>query len=387
MADTPPVSLRDIAKIAKVSTMTVSLSLRNDPSISKATRERVCKVAKECGYRRDPLLSAYGQQIRRRKSRAFHSTLAWFHDWTENEAYKTEPWLRRYWAGARERAETLGFALDPIWLREPKLNARRLHDILQARGIRGFVVHQLLNPEFFKEFPLDAYAGASIGQNLLSPHIPRVLADAPANALIALEQLVARGYRRIGFFQNVYHTAKTQAEGVASVYFHAYRLTGTPPIPPFFFTDVAKDGSEVAAFKAWLEAHEPDVILTENDDVLRMLDDTGYRVPQQTAVAHLEITDVSKHWSGIDPGAEALGATAVDTLVGQLFRNELGAQHPHESLRLVGRWVEGETTHPLPGATESLKHLAEETAVFSYNYFRKSLINTQPVKTLRHADD
>jgi DNA-binding LacI/PurR family transcriptional regulator len=48
--------------------MTVSLSLRDDTSISEATRTRVKKIAEEMGYRRDPLLSAYGQQIRRRKS-------------------------------------------------------------------------------------------------------------------------------------------------------------------------------------------------------------------------------------------------------------------------------------------------------------------------------
>lgn len=45
-----PITIRDVAERAKVSTSTVSRSLNDDPYISEATRERVLQAAKELGY-------------------------------------------------------------------------------------------------------------------------------------------------------------------------------------------------------------------------------------------------------------------------------------------------------------------------------------------------
>src|SRR5438045_9706859 len=54
MAESPTVTLKDIAARAQVSTMTVSIVLRGKSSnvvVSDATRERVQTLAKEMGYR------------------------------------------------------------------------------------------------------------------------------------------------------------------------------------------------------------------------------------------------------------------------------------------------------------------------------------------------
>src|SRR5436309_3401581 len=54
MAESPRVTMKDIAARAKVSTMTVSIVLRGKSSnvvVSEATRERVQTLAKEMGYR------------------------------------------------------------------------------------------------------------------------------------------------------------------------------------------------------------------------------------------------------------------------------------------------------------------------------------------------
>lgn len=383
MPEKPPVSLRDIAKQANVSTMTVSLSLRDDSSISEATRTRVKKIAEEMGYRRDPLLSAYGQQIRRRKSQAFHSTLAWFHDWSTPDVYKQAPWLRRYWEGARERAKSLGFSLDPIWLKEPKLNARRLNDILVARGIRGFLVHQLLNPEFFKDFPVTSYASVSIGQNQLSPQIPRIIPAISTNTVIALEELVSRGYRRIGYYQNLYHTTKTQSEGVASAFFHSYRITGEAPLPPCFVKGESFSPENVEIICRWVKEIKPEVILTENDDIMEILKNMGLRIPQDIGIAHLEITDERKNWSGINPRPEALAASAIDQLASQIFRNEPGARYANESFRIIGQWVEGSTLRPPKEKKKNKTNPLENSPVFSHQYFEKSLFREPKMGVLQ----
>lgn len=326
--------------------MTVSLALRNDTRISEPTRVRIQKLAQEMGYKCDPLLSAYGQQIRRRRTNAFHSSVAWLHDWWKRDDYKRLPWLSRYWQGANERAQGLGCALNPIWLREPGMSGPRVVEIMAARGIRGVMMHQTLNPEVLENFPFAEFASVSVGRNVLSDKIPLVLPDANSNALIALRHVVARGYKRIGFFQNRYHTERTLAEGLSSTFYNSYRMTGTPPLEPFFYTGHHPTTEHFNDFRVWLDATRPDVIFTENDDIIKFADSLKLRVPEDVAIVHLELTDAKPDWAGVDPLPEVLGSAAMDIIVGQLFRNEFGAQHPHESLRLIGQWRDGKTCRP-----------------------------------------
>src|SRR5688500_4585380 len=51
-------TLADIAAAAKVHVTTVSLALRDHPSIPPVTRARIRAMAREFGYQRDPLIDA-----------------------------------------------------------------------------------------------------------------------------------------------------------------------------------------------------------------------------------------------------------------------------------------------------------------------------------------
>ena len=59
------ITLRIIADKAKVSRMTVSRALRNDPSIPRATCLKIQRIAKHTGYRPDPILTRLMETIRR----------------------------------------------------------------------------------------------------------------------------------------------------------------------------------------------------------------------------------------------------------------------------------------------------------------------------------
>jgi LacI family transcriptional regulator len=52
------ITQRDLAKMAGVSHTTVSLALRQHPSISDETRARILKLAHKLSYRPDPMLAA-----------------------------------------------------------------------------------------------------------------------------------------------------------------------------------------------------------------------------------------------------------------------------------------------------------------------------------------
>src|SRR5260370_25922137 len=46
-----PISIKDIARAAKVSHSTVSRALRNSPSVGRETTERIQQIARDSGYR------------------------------------------------------------------------------------------------------------------------------------------------------------------------------------------------------------------------------------------------------------------------------------------------------------------------------------------------
>ncbi|MFI3256558.1 MAG: LacI family DNA-binding transcriptional regulator, partial [Psittacicella sp.] len=56
------VTFKDVAKLAKVSTQTVSRVINNEKSVSDSTRERVTKAIKELNY----IPNLYAQNLRKR---------------------------------------------------------------------------------------------------------------------------------------------------------------------------------------------------------------------------------------------------------------------------------------------------------------------------------
>lgn len=66
------VTLKDIAKIAGVSTNTVSRALNNKPDISDATKKKILKIAKELNYRKDFTASS----LRKKESKIIGVILA-----------------------------------------------------------------------------------------------------------------------------------------------------------------------------------------------------------------------------------------------------------------------------------------------------------------------
>src|SRR5260221_13204328 len=59
----PAPTMQQIADAAGVSRMAVSLALRNSPKISKATADRIRKLADDFGYRPKPMVSALMTQL------------------------------------------------------------------------------------------------------------------------------------------------------------------------------------------------------------------------------------------------------------------------------------------------------------------------------------
>jgi LacI family transcriptional regulator len=129
-----------VAEAAGVHNTTVSLALRNNPSLPAKTRERIQAIAAALGYRPDPALRALASYRRGISGPRQVETLAFVTATDTRHGWRDDALLRTYFEGASARAEELGFRLEPFWLREPGLTPLRLSRILDHRGIHAVLL-------------------------------------------------------------------------------------------------------------------------------------------------------------------------------------------------------------------------------------------------------
>jgi LacI family transcriptional regulator len=193
------VTMAAIAKRAGVHVTTVSLALRNHPSLPEATRERLRKLAESMGYRPDPGLRALMSYRRNLRQRREVQTLAYVTNWDSRWGWKEFPAHAQFFEGASQRAQELGYALEHFWLGEPQLSERRLGDIFYARGIAGVV---LASQRFDKDVRLDfdwtRLTAVKIDYFPHEPQLHIVTSDQRALLRLAARQVLAAGYTRVG---------------------------------------------------------------------------------------------------------------------------------------------------------------------------------------------
>ncbi len=126
-------TIKDIAEAAGISHTAVSLALRNHPKVSAETREKVRKLAEQMGYRPDPLLGALVAYRQGLRPAGFRETIAWVTNYSTQDGWRINAY-NKYFEGATERAQQLGYSIDEVWLREPGVSARQVSRVFRARG-------------------------------------------------------------------------------------------------------------------------------------------------------------------------------------------------------------------------------------------------------------
>jgi LacI family transcriptional regulator len=110
---------------------------------------------------------------------------------------------------------------------------------------------------------------------------------------------------------------------------------------PLFVPDDAKWNFE--NFRKWFDANEPDVVISHEEAALEWLRKLGAHVPNDVGFIDLNCADQSGQFAGIYQNGPAIGAVAVDFLIGMIQRNERGVPALPHSLLVEGTWVEGKT--------------------------------------------
>jgi DNA-binding LacI/PurR family transcriptional regulator len=336
------IRLKDIAKRAGVSVMTVSKVLRNAPDISAATKARVKLLAQQMGYLPDSM----AQSLRTRTTRLLGVIIPSI----------TNPFFARVLLAIQDRAHDLGFEI----VLAQTLNLEEREEICIRRLISRRVDGLLISPVYRLR------PDAPIYQALQVRGIPVVILghgapfcrqfanvetdDLPA-VYTAMQYLLKLGHKNIAFFAGPQAApwARERFEG----YQRALREADLEVQDRLVFQAgyTIEDGAK-AALQFVNESAAATAIMAVNDLVAvgcaNTFLDQGITIPERLSVVGYGNFPVSEYFrvplTTIRQPKFGLGAAAMDSML-QLLRG----QRP-ENKRLPAELIIRQSTAPPPPA-------------------------------------
>lgn len=345
------VSLADIARDCGLSKMTVSRALRNQPYVTAAKRAAVLASARRLGYRQDPRLGAMLHYLRSSKRRRSREVLAllWLDAERADVLGKQSPfrdYLGRIVRGASARADELGYGLEQFWLRDEGISARRLGQILQARGIKGVIIGQPVHRSTSSvDLDWSRFCVVQLDEHPALPRFQTIEMDNYAGVALAVQRLEEAGFTRIALCEDPAHDLMIRRRWRAA--FLAYHPLGATAAARLLLVDEAPrlTGRRVVN---WWKKRRPDVVLlrepTLPEDWRAAIHEAGVE-DFRFACLNLRPAPGSARpgagRAGVYQSYESYAATAVEMVAGLIQRNECGVPVETKTVTTGVEWIPG----------------------------------------------
>lgn len=322
-----------------LSTATVSRALRRHACVDPATRDRVLALAAKTGYHSNALVNALMVQVRNRKRlKPTGEVVAYLTSHSTENDWRRHPSHVQQFEGAFQRAEALGFRLQPFWMGDRGVHSRQIARVLFNRSVRG----SLLPPIAVDHPPLELdwtrHAIVTIGYPFRQATMHQAAHDNVSLMATCYAQLKKLGHGRIGLAILCSDNALTRHLWVTS--FLGQWQFGGERIDPFLIEDY----NDPQPFLKWLKRVRPQAVIGIWQDLpLLWMRDAGIRVPQDISYATLDLGDRVGKLAGMLQNNHGIGAAAMDLLAGQLFRNEIGIPAIPQITMVDGTWMDGPT--------------------------------------------
>lgn len=339
-APQPSATVRQIARAAGVSLMTVSRALRNQPRVAEATRRKVVKIAERLGYRPDPEIAKLMHHLRRKVRPQFKSVLCGLTNWPG----ATKPaYFQALLAGVERQARERGYGFNVLRFTAEGRSGERLQRMLRSQGVQGVLLLPQSPPSDLATL-LDwrEFSVAAASLSVLGPDVNRVAPHHFDNTMRLCRELAALGYRRIGLVIDAEQDARAK-RGFSAALLAFGRHEAAEAVEPLVW-----DGALADALAPWFRRERPDVVVATSESLVRDCARILKRkIPGPVGFASTNIAaagareDEEVEIAGIEELPEEIGAIAVDLLAGMVERRVRGLPVSPAATLLAGRWRAG----------------------------------------------
>jgi len=306
-------TIQDVARVANVSTATVSRALSYPERVSEETRRLVIEAIEQTGYR----VNQIARNLRRKQTGAIVVLVPNIGN----------PFFSQILAGIEAAAARAGYSVLIADTRAPHAQEGQLADYLNSRAdglviLDGSLPRDLL-PEPGRPRPPIVFCCEWIDGSAL----PSIRVDNEAGAAIAVDHLVGLGHRKIGHILGPADNVLTHARlaGVRG----ALAQHGLKERPDWFFAGNFLIEAGVEAARKWLALKDRPTAVTASSDVMACgfiaeLNRAGVLTPRDVSVVGFDDIDIAAQFiPGIttirQPRLE-IGEGAAAALIG-LIRN------------------------------------------------------------------
>lgn len=312
---TPSPTLRDVAREAGVSHMTVLRALNESPRVAAATAQKVREIAARMNYRRDPALSALAAYRWRKSPHGGGGVLAFIDcDGTVHSG--------QVLAGARREAEYLGYRIDDFSLPEDPAGQARLSRMLFHRGVRGLLFGPANHSCNFEGWSWKEFAPVALDALAHNPPLNAVAMDYFHGARTAAEYLHYLGCRRVGLAIRTELEARTDHRWIGG------GLASSPEMSIFRESEYS-----TRTLRRWAREHQIDGVITIHREVHAALKSLAMRT------VFLNSFDCPSDLPRLVLDAATIGTEGVRLVHHALLRGELGLPEDPKTVTLRGRWT------------------------------------------------
>jgi LacI family transcriptional regulator len=312
------VTIKDIAREVGVHHTTVSLALRNSPSIKEETRKKVWDKAREMGYRPNRL----AQGFRNRRSHTIGVLVP-------NIQHH---FFARFISEVSEKANQAGYSVMVFQsnekLKAEKNNVEALADNRVA-GVIASISKETIEGKHFETFNQEGIPLVFFDRVPHREKISKVVVDNFQGAYEAVSQMISNGRKRVAFItgsshMNVYHDrlkGYQQALADNGFLFNEKLLV----IGDFYMDDGIRGAKQLMAL-----TEKPDAILAVGDDVaigaIKYLKGIGIKVPDEVAVIGFDNDPmgmaIDPELTTVEQPVEQMAEAALQILLEEINSNE-----------------------------------------------------------------
>lgn len=236
------------------------------------------------------------------------------------------------------RGQRFGYRIESFRTGPGALSLKRINSILRSRNIQGAIVMPFEAPQDWSDLEWARLSAVRMFNPMSKPRLHSIGPDHHAMLLDLLDRLTAMGHRRIGLFLRRASEARLRYRWSAAYHVFAQSRPARERVPP-----LVVECLEPEPFQTWFRTHRPAVIVGHYPQVIEWLDAEGIRVPNDVSFVNLNRTQEPWSCAGLDLMPDELGAIAVDTVVAQINRNELGLPPHPQTIAVEGKWFDGPT--------------------------------------------
>ncbi|MGE9292865.1 MAG: hypothetical protein ACQKBW_04570, partial [Puniceicoccales bacterium] len=190
----------------------------------------------------------------------------------------------------------------------------------------------------------EQFSPVVMSDTLLRPLLNRVIHAHYESMLLALNHLVERGYRRIGYCMDEQNDLVTNRRWQAAycVYMSNTSTERVAKIPMLIAPSIQPE-----CLASWLKENRIEAFVSAMPNIKSILQAIGFRLGDGVAYADLDLDiDSDNHAgiSGINQNSLHFGHASVDLVINGILKNEHGIPRNPLTLQIEGTWCDRGST-------------------------------------------